>query len=121
MSDESAAPQLIPVPLKRPEARHRASARIYQGIPGIAVTEKIYRRRVSQTIYHDFDAEAPVLLLSAVRELLLSVSFHARERGGVRAVQKKLDNVLYIVVYYSIEQRIDPLFAARSASVEEYG
>ena len=88
---------------------------------GIAVTEKIYRRRVSQTIYHDFDAEAPVLLLSAVRELLLSVSFHARERGGVRAVQKKLDNVLYIVVYYSVEQRIDPLFAARSASVEEYG
>ena len=40
MPNGSTAPQLIPVPLKRPEARHRASARVYQGIPGIAVTNQ---------------------------------------------------------------------------------
>ena len=93
---------------------------VYRGI-GVTVTEKTYRRRVSQTVYHDFDAEAPVHLLEATQSLLLSVPFCARERGRVRAVQKKLDNVLYIVLYYSVEQRIDSLFAARSASVEEYG
>ena len=93
---------------------------VYRGV-GVTVTEKTYRRHVSQTVYHDFDAEAPVLLLEATKSLLLSVPFCARERGRVRAVQKKLDNVLYIVLYYSVEQRIDSLFAARSASVEEYG
>ena len=72
-------------------------------------------------MYHDFDAEAPRLLADATTELLLTVPFHARERGEVRAVQKKLDSVLCIVVYYYVEQRIDLPFAARSASVEEYG
>lgn len=88
---------------------------------GVSVTEKAYRRRAPQTVWHDFGAEAPDLLFSTVRDLLLSVPFHARERGVVRAVQKKLDNVLYTVVYYSVEQRIDPLFAAHSVGVEDYG
>ena len=93
---------------------------LYRGV-GVTVKQKTYRRRVSQTVYHDFDAEAPRLLADATTELLLTVPFHARERGEVRAVQKKLDSVLCIVVYYSVEQRIDLPFAARSASVEEYG
>ena len=40
MAAGSLAPQFIPVPLKRADARHRAAARVYQGIPGVAVTEK---------------------------------------------------------------------------------
>ena len=40
MTADLAASPLIPVPLKRAEARHRAAARVYQGIPGVAVTEK---------------------------------------------------------------------------------
>lgn len=93
---------------------------VYRGF-GVTVKQKTYRRRVSQTVYHDFDAEAPRLLAEGRAELLLTVPYHARERVEVRAVQKKLDNVLYIVLYYSVEQRIDLPFVARSASVEEYG
>ena len=85
---------------------------VYRGV-GVVVREKIYRRRTSATLYHDFDAEAANLRAAALADLLLSVPFYARERGKVVAEQKKLDNVLYIVLYYTVEQRIDPMFTAR--------
>ena len=85
---------------------------IYRGA-GVTVSEKTYRERASQTVYHDFGAEQLALIRAAVSDLLCSVPFYARERGAVRAAQKKLDNVLYIVLYYSVEQRIDSLFTAR--------
>ena len=40
MTADSSASSFIPGPLKRAEARHRAAVRVYQGIPGVAVTEK---------------------------------------------------------------------------------
>ena len=84
---------------------------VYRGV-GVKVVEKTYRRRAAVTRYHDFDAEAPTLVRDAIAELLLAVPFNARERGRVEVTQKKLDNVLYIVLYCSVEQRIDSLFAA---------
>ena len=85
---------------------------LYQAF-GVKITQTTYRRRAAVTLYHDFDAEAPRLTQDAVCSLLLSVPPPARERGQVRVVQKKLDNVLYLVVYYSVEQRIDSSFTAR--------
>ena len=84
---------------------------IYRGI-GVVVRERTYRRLVSETICHDFDLEAPIRVSEAQRELLLSVPFYARERSVAYVVQKKLDNVLYIVIYYTVEQRIDSQFVA---------
>ena len=85
---------------------------IYRGI-GVSVVERIYCRREIKTIYHDFDREAPALIEKARRELMIGVPFYAQERGVSRVTQKKLDNVLHIVIYYIVEQRIDPLPIAR--------
>ena len=85
---------------------------IYSGC-GVTVTEKNYMKKASVTLCHDLDAEAPALLKRGLEELLLDVPFLSRERGRTLVTQKKLDNVLYIVIYYSVEQRIDPLFTAR--------
>ena len=93
---------------------------VYSGA-GVIVKQKTYRRRILQTVYHDFDAEGPRLLKESIEELLCALPFHARERGTVRAVQKKLDNLLYLVLYYSVEQRIDSPFAVRFANLEGYG
>ncbi|MBO7389868.1 MAG: sporulation protein YqfD [Clostridia bacterium] len=84
---------------------------VYRGI-GVTVTEKTYRRRAAVTVCHDFDRELSSLTDAALSELLLSVPFHAGERGRVEVTQKKLDNVLYIVLYYTVEQRIDSSFAS---------
>lgn len=80
---------------------------------GVTVTEKTYRRRAAKQVFHDFDAEATHLAEEARTALLLSIPFYAAERGQVRVIQKKVDNVLYQVLYYSVEQRIDSLFTAR--------
>ncbi len=80
---------------------------------GVKVTERIYRQRAAKQIFHDLDAEAERVAEEALVALLLSVPFYAVERGQVRVIQKKVDNVLYSVLYYSVEQRIDSLFTAR--------
>lgn len=84
---------------------------LYRGI-GVTVTEKTYLRRAAVTVCHDFESEASALTDTALADLLLTVPFYARERGCVGVTQKKLDNVLYIVLYYTTEQRIDSSFAS---------
>lgn len=84
---------------------------LFRGV-GVEIREKVYLERAERTVCHDFDAEGRAYLLAAVSELLLSVPCDARERGVVRATQKSLDSVLHIVLYYSVEQRIDSLALA---------
>ena len=84
---------------------------VYRGI-GVTVREKIYYRRAVVTVCHDFDHEISSLTEAALSDLLMTVPFYARERSRVAVTQKKLDNVLYIVLYYTVEQRIDSSFAS---------
>ena len=84
---------------------------LYRGM-GVTVIESIYRETAPVTICHDFDLEAPHLLKEGISELLLAVPPSALERGSIRVTQKKVDNELCIVLYYSVEQRIDSLFSA---------
>ena len=81
---------------------------LYRGF-GLQVKEIVYRKRQAQTLYHDFDEEAPALTQKSVQTLLAEVPFCARERGAVTVTQKKVDNILFIVLYYTVEQRIDSL------------
>ena len=81
---------------------------LYHGF-GVKVTERVYSEIASRTLYHDFDLEARTVLLRAAAELLLSVPCDAAPRGTIRVTQKKLDNILYTVLYYTTEQRIDSL------------
>ena len=81
---------------------------IWRGI-GVEVTEKVYKRREERVFCHDLDAEADATVKSTLIELLLDLPVSARERGTVRVVQKKVDNILLIVLYYTVEQRIDSL------------
>ena len=81
---------------------------LYRGF-GLQVKEIVYRKREAQTLYHDFDEEAPALTQKSVQTLLAGVPFIARERGAVTVTQKKVDNILFIVLYYTVEQRIDSL------------
>ena len=74
------------------------------------VTEKVYRERRENVAYNDFDLLSPELIERARIELLAEIPFHAYLAGGVLAEEKKLDNVLYIVVYCTVVQRIDSLF-----------
>ena len=74
------------------------------------LTEKVYRERRETVLYNDFDLLAPELVERARSELLAEIPFHAYLAGGVLAEEKKLDNVLYVVVYCTVVQRIDSLF-----------
>ncbi|MBP5405509.1 MAG: sporulation protein YqfD [Clostridia bacterium] len=76
----------------------------------VRITEKTYFEKCEVTVCHDFDLEAPALIEKARAELLAEVPFHAYATGSVVAEQKKLDNMLYIVLYYTVAQRIDSLF-----------
>ena len=96
-----------------PFDRYEKEERVLLRAAGAIVTEITYRRLAEQRIYHDFDSEAPAVLNKALSELFLEVPFLAHEQGTARAEQKKLDNVLYTVIYYSVEQRIDSLPNAR--------
>ena len=82
----------------------------------LRVTEKTYLEKREITVCHDFDLEAPALLEKARAELLADVPFHAYATTGVLAEQKKLDNMLYVVLYYTVVQRIDSLFLPDSGS-----
>lgn len=77
---------------------------------GVRVTERLYREIRAATSYHDLDAEAPLHIEKALVELLSETPFYAYATGGVVTEQKKMDNMLYIVLYYTVEQRIDSLF-----------
>ena len=81
---------------------------LYRGF-GVTVTETTYRKVERRPLGHDFDLEGEAVVKKAVAELLLSVPCDALSRGGVRVTQKRLDNMLCTVLYYTTEQRIDSL------------
>ena len=76
---------------------------------GVSLVERTYAEIERRTIYHDFDLEGEKFLRDAATDLLLSLPCDALERGAMRVTQKKLDNMLHIVIYYTTEQRIDSL------------
>lgn len=82
----------------------------------VCVTEKTYFEKSEITVCHDFDLEAPALIEKARAALLAEVPFHAYASGSVLAEQKKLDNMLYVVLYYTVVQRIDSLFLPDGSS-----
>lgn len=79
---------------------------IYRGI-GVSVTERAYYRLAEQTLCRDLAQEGESLLRGALADLLLSVSFCATEKSGVSLTQKKVDNIIVLVLYYTVERRID--------------
>ena len=81
---------------------------LYRGF-GVTLREKTYRKIERRTIGHDFDLEARDVANRAAAALLVSVPCDAVPRGAIRVTQKKLDNMLYTVLYYITEQRIDSL------------
>ena len=92
-----------------PYPSYRLEERLIYSSFGVEVTERVYRRVAAESLYHDFDRDAPALLSRALSDLFLSLPVSACEKGGVRVTQKKLDNVLITVLYYTVEQRIDTL------------
>lgn len=86
----------------------REEKKIYHGF-GTEITLVRYHRMEEELLHRDLDQEGGVLLLRAERELLLSVPFYARERGTISVTEKKVDNIIVIVLYYTVEQRIDLL------------
>ena len=76
----------------------------------IRVVERTYFERKDVTVYHDLSVEAPARIEKETQKILSSVPFYASAVGGVIAEQKKMDNILYIVLYYTVVQRLDSLF-----------
>ena len=81
---------------------------VYRGI-GVTVTERLYRRVEEQPLCHDFDAEGTGVLQNAARDLLMELPCLTYERSAMRVTQKRVDNMLITVIYYTVEQRIDSL------------
>lgn len=85
---------------------------VFESFGGVLkVVEKTFFERQDVTVYHDFDLELPSVVERARAEILTSVPFYASAFSAVTVEQKKIDNTLYIVLYYTVEQRIDSLFA----------
>ncbi len=85
---------------------------VFEALGGsVRVVERTYYERRDAVVFHDFDLELPALIEKETQNLLSSVPFYAVTTGGVTVEQKKMDNILYIVLYYTVEQRLDSLFA----------
>jgi len=97
--------EIVPSPYAEYESEERI---LYLGF-GVTIREVTYREIARLPICHDFDLEGKSVLEKAVSELLLSIPCDAIPRGGVRVTQKRLDNMLCTVLYYTTEQRIDSL------------
>ena len=77
----------------------------------LRVVERTYFERKDVTVYHDFGIEVPARIEKERQAILSSVPFYASAVGGVTVEQKKMDNILYIVLYYTVVQRLDSLFS----------
>ena len=85
----------------------------------VSVIERRYYERADTIVCHDFDLEAPLLLEKARSELLAEVPFYAYASGGVVAEEKKMDNMYFAVLYYTVVQRIDSLFLPSDRQTKE--
>ena len=84
---------------------------VFESMGGLVkVIERTYFERKDVTVYHDFDLELPDRIEKERQKILSAVPFYASAAGGVTVEQKKIDNNLYIVLYYTVEQRLDSLF-----------
>ena len=102
-----------------PYAQYDVEERVIFSCGFLSVTERRYYERADIVVWHDLDLEAPTLINKAREELLSEVPFYAYATGGVVAEEKKLDNVLYVVVYYTVVQRIDSLFLPNDRQTKE--
>ena len=102
-----------------PFSQYDVSERVVYSCGFVSVTERIYHERADAVVCHDFDLEAPALFEKARLELLAEVPFYAYATGGVVAEEKKMDNVYYVVLYYTVVQRIDSLFLPNDRQQKE--
>jgi len=104
-----------------PYPHFESKDRVVYRASGVLVVERTFYECREAPVYHDFDAEGAAVLSRLREEMLLSVPFYSNEKGGVYATQKRVDNTLVTVLYYTVEQRIDSSILEPRSGVEVYG